>query len=112
MTPYARSPFIAIWETTRACALAAWRPLAWLPGLSSLTVFDALDHLASNVLLPLGGVALAVFGGWVVPARLIVEQLGLSQPAGRALMILLRYVVPLGITAASLLPVLVRDASP
>jgi NSS family neurotransmitter:Na+ symporter len=83
---------------------AAWRPLAWLPGLSSLTVFDALDHLASNVLLPLGGVILAVFGGWVVPARLLVEQLGLSQFAGRALVILLRYVVPLGITAASLLP--------
>jgi neurotransmitter:Na+ symporter, NSS family len=87
---------------------AAWRPLAWLPGLSSLTVFDALDHLASNVLLPLGGVALAIFGGWVVPARLLVEQLGLGEPAGRALVILLRYVVPLGIAAASLLPVLVR----
>jgi neurotransmitter:Na+ symporter, NSS family len=84
---------------------AAWRPLAWLPGLSSLTVFDALDHLASNVLLPLGGVALAIFGGWVVPARLLVEQLGLGEPAGRALVILLRYVVPLGIAAASLLPV-------
>ncbi len=90
---------------------AAWRPLAWLPGLARLTVFDALDHLASNVLLPLGGLALAVFGGWVVPRRLLVDQLGLSRSAGRVLMILLRYVVPLGIAAASILPMFIREAS-
>ena len=111
MTPYARSPFIAIWETTRACALAAWRPLAWLP----VELADRLRRLGPSGLersAPARRVALAVFGGWVVPARLLLEQLGLSQPAGRARVILLRYVVPLGITAASLLPVLVRDASP
>ena len=85
---------------------ATWRPLAWLPGLSSLSVFDALDHLASNILLPLGGVALAVFGGWVVPPRLLADQLGLSGPGNRALVLLLRYAVPLGIAAASILPIL------
>jgi NSS family neurotransmitter:Na+ symporter len=90
---------------------SAWRPLAWLPGLDSLTVFDALDHLASNVLLPLGGVGLAIFGGWVVPARLLVEQLRLSPPAGRLLVILLRYVVPIGIAAASVLPILARETA-
>lgn len=91
---------------------AAWRPLAGLPGLASLTVFDALDHLASNVLLPLGGLALAVFGGWVVPPPLLVAQLGLSRSGGRVLAILLRYVVPLGIAAASILPVFMREAGP
>lgn len=85
---------------------ATWRPLAWLPGMSSLSVFDALDHLASNILLPLGGVALAVFGGWVVPPRLLADQLGLSGAGNRALLFLLRYAVPLGIAAASILPIL------
>jgi NSS family neurotransmitter:Na+ symporter len=88
---------------------AAWRPLAWLPGLSSLTVFDALDHLASNILLPLGGMALAVFGGWIVPSRLLAAQLGLSHMADRILMAMLRYLVPLGIVVASVLPILLRD---
>jgi NSS family neurotransmitter:Na+ symporter len=74
--------------------------------LSSLSVFDALDHLASNILLPLGGVALAVFGGWVVPPRLLAGQLGLSEAGNRALLFLLRYAVPLGIVAASILPIL------
>jgi Sodium:neurotransmitter symporter family len=41
---------------------AGWFPLSFLPGLAKATLFDLLDHLTSNVLLPLGGLALAVFG--------------------------------------------------
>jgi NSS family neurotransmitter:Na+ symporter len=89
---------------------AGWRPLAWLPGLGSLTVFDSLDHVASNVLLPLGGLGLALFGGWVVPARVLAGELGLGPPAGRAVVLLLRYVVPLGIIAASVLPILLQPS--
>ena len=85
---------------------AGYRPLAWLPGLDALSVFDSFDHVASNVLLPLGGLGLALFGGWVVPARVLAAELGLSRPAGRVTVLLLRYVVPLGIIAASVLPIL------
>jgi NSS family neurotransmitter:Na+ symporter len=85
---------------------AGWRPLAWLPGLESLTVFDSLDHVASNVLLPLGGLGLALFGGWVVPPRVLAAELGLRPRGERAVVLLLRYVVPLGIIAASVLPIL------
>jgi NSS family neurotransmitter:Na+ symporter len=87
---------------------AGWRPLAWLPGLGSLTVFDSLDHLASNVLLPLGGLGLALFGGWVVPPRLLTAELRLGRVAGRAIGLLLRYVAPAGIVAASVLPILLE----
>jgi NSS family neurotransmitter:Na+ symporter len=87
---------------------AEWRPLAWLPGLAALTVFDALDHVASNVLLPLGGFGLALFGGWVVPPRLLVAELRLGRTAGRAIVLLLRYVAPVGIAAASVLPILLQ----
>jgi NSS family neurotransmitter:Na+ symporter len=89
-------------------AWAAWRPLAWLPGLGTLTVFEALDHLASNVLLPLGGLGLALFGGWVVPPRLLAVELGLGPTAGRVVVALLRYVAPAGIIAASVLPILLQ----
>ena len=87
----------------------AWRPLAWLPGLATLTVFDSLDHVASNVLLPLGGFGLALFGGWAVPPRLIAAELRLGPITGRAIVTLLRYVVPIGILAASVLPLLLRE---
>jgi neurotransmitter:Na+ symporter, NSS family len=85
---------------------AARRPLARLPGLEALTVFESLDHVASNVLPPLGGLGLALFGGWIVPRRMLAAELRLGRVAGRAIGFLLRYVVPAGILAASVLPIL------
>lgn len=91
-------------------AWADWHPLAWLPGLATLTVFDSLDHVASNVLLPLGGLGLALFGGWVVPPRVLAAELRLGPTAGRAIVLLLRYVAPVGIIAASVLPILLQKS--
>lgn len=87
---------------------AGWHPLAWLPGLGTFTVFDSLDHVASNVLLPLGGLGLALFGGWVVPPPVLAAELRLGPAAARAMVLLLRYVAPIGIIAASVLPILLE----
>ncbi len=87
---------------------AGWHPLAWLPGLGTFTVFDSLDHVASNVLLPLGGLGLALFGGWVVPPPVLAAELRLGPAAARAIVLLLRYVAPAGIIAASVLPILLE----
>jgi NSS family neurotransmitter:Na+ symporter len=88
---------------------ASWHPLAWLPGLGTLGVFDSLDHVSSNVLLPLGGLGLALFGGWVVPSGVLAAELRLGPTAGRAIGLLLRYAAPIGIVAASVLPILLRE---
>jgi NSS family neurotransmitter:Na+ symporter len=87
---------------------AGWRPLAWLPGLAPLTVFGALDHVTSNVLLPVGGLGLALFGGWVMPTRLLAAELRLGPAVAGAIVLLLRYVAPAGIIAASVLPILLQ----
>jgi NSS family neurotransmitter:Na+ symporter len=86
---------------------AAWHPLAALPAFAESTLFDLLDYLTSNILLPVGGLALALFAGWALPHRLLAEEL--SLPVGAALWLhrLLRYVVPAGIAAAALLPFVV-----
>ncbi len=83
---------------------SSWYPLARVPGLATATVFECLDHVASNVLLPLGGFGLAVFGGWAMRASILAEELRLGATAGRAVVIALRYVAPLGIAAASAAP--------
>jgi NSS family neurotransmitter:Na+ symporter len=81
---------------------ADWYPLASLGVLETSTVYDLLDHLTSNFMLPIGGLALALFAGWAVPDRVLVEELRLRPAGARALRLTLRYVAPAGIAAAGL----------
>jgi NSS family neurotransmitter:Na+ symporter len=83
---------------------AEWHPLGGFSGFAEATVFDLLDYLTSNILLPIGGFAIALFVGWVVPVQLVVAELRLSPSGARLLGALLRYVVPLGIAAVGLAP--------
>ncbi len=43
-------------------ALDAWMPPGWLAG--DRPVLDRLDLLASDILLPLSGIAIAIVAGW------------------------------------------------
>ena len=83
---------------------ADWFPLASVPGLARASVFDLLDQLTSNMLLPAGSFALALFGGWVIPASLFAEELRFGPTAIAVIRVLLRYIVPCAIAAASLAP--------
>lgn len=83
---------------------ADWHPLGFLPGLATATVFDLLDQLSSNLMLPLGGFVLAVFVGWALPARVLGEELHAGPATTAILRVLLRWVVPGGIAAATLAP--------
>ena len=77
-----------------------WYPLSSL-GFTKATVFDLLDQLTSNTLLPIASFALAIFGGWVVSPALFATELQLGATGVAFIRILLRYVVPLAIAAAS-----------
>jgi NSS family neurotransmitter:Na+ symporter len=80
---------------------SGWFPLAVLPTLQQATVFELLDQLTSNLLLPVGGLAVALFAGWALPRRMLVEELRLSARAAAALLIALRWIAPAAILAAS-----------
>ncbi len=63
--------------------------------------FDTMDWAASNVLLPLGGLFIAIFVGWVMPATQTRAQFVTgSRMAGLygAWRFLIRYIVPVGIS--------------
>ena len=81
---------------------AHWYPLAWLSTFQTATVFDLIDHVTSNVLLPIGGLAIALFAGGVMPRRVLAEALRLGPAGTAALSITLRYVAPAVIAAAAL----------
>jgi NSS family neurotransmitter:Na+ symporter len=90
---------------------AGWHPLGAVPGFERATVFDLLDFLTSNALLPLGGLAIALFAGWAVPSAALAEELRLGAPAARALRILLRYVAPAALAATAVSPLLIALAN-
>ena len=91
-------------------AWATWHPLSAVPVFANATVFSLLDHLTSNIMLPFGGFALALFGGWILPARLLAEELGLSPRTARSLQILLRFIVPACIAVVALFPLFAAKA--
>ncbi len=76
-----------------------------IPLFANATLYDLIDHLTSNVLLPAGGFGLAIFIGWVIPKQVLGEELGrLSRSKLAFLRWLLRYLVPIGIAAATIAP--------
>lgn len=70
--------------------------------LFGMTLFELFDYVSSNVLLPIGGVMLAVFVGWIVDRKVVDEQLTdygtrritLKHP----IYFCIRYVAPICIT--------------
>ena len=68
------------------------------------TVFDALDHLTSNVMLPAGGFAIALFAGWALPKALLAEELRMTERGAALLYWLLRWLTPALIAAAAVAP--------
>lgn len=72
-------------------------PLAVVPGFETKTVIDLLDFLTSNILLPLGGLLIALFAGWVMSRASSAEELALGNLGYRTWRFVLRYVAPLAI---------------
>lgn len=82
-----------------------WRglhPLGWIDRYATATVYDLLDELTSNLLLPAGGLLIAVFAGWATGGRVVASELGLHHRGVAQLRLLLRYVAPALIVAATI----------
>lgn len=59
------------------------------------TFFDLIDFIASNIMLPLGGLAVALFVGWVMRREHVADELAVGQGLGfRAWYFILRYGSP------------------
>ena len=86
--------------------------VTWLVGLGTVfsfniwktytvfdkTVFDLLDFLTSNIMLPLGGLLIAVFVGWSMRASSVNDEMAMANPALYQLWrFLIRFVTPVGV---------------
>lgn len=72
-------------------------PLGFIGFFEDKTVFDLLDFLVSNVMMPLGGLAIALFAGWAIRREGLAEDIGLKGGAFKAFMMVLKFVTPAGI---------------
>lgn len=69
-----------------------------------MTVFDLLDYIASNVMLPVGGLLIATYAGHVLSRTALAEELGIGGSwSFELLRFLLRYVTPAGVGAVLIL---------
>jgi NSS family neurotransmitter:Na+ symporter len=81
-------------------AWAHWYPLAGIARFQTMTVFDVLDFVSSNLMLPIGALLTCTLVGWRLPPGLMDTELPEEAPrARRWVLFLLRYVCPLGIVA-------------
>jgi NSS family neurotransmitter:Na+ symporter len=72
-------------------------PLRFLGIASSKTPFELLDYLTSNIMMPAGGLMVALIAGWALSRETTRRELGLGGPAFTLWRSLVRYVVPLAI---------------
>lgn len=95
------------YERKKACIWAGL--VTWLLGLGTVfsfnilsnfklferTIFDLLDYLTSNLLLPIGGFFIAVFAGWIMQKQHSEAELEFSNPkAYQIWKLLVSYLAP------------------
>ncbi len=70
---------------------------AWFGRPTDGTIFDNIDHLTSNIMLPLGGMLIAIFAGWIMCRNSTADELGGAGNVYSAWRFLARYVAPIGV---------------
>lgn len=75
--------------------------VAWLGGIACIyysEVFDALDYITANIMLPLGGLLIAVFVGRILSRSTVAQEVGMGTGAlFKSWWFVLRYLAPIGI---------------
>ncbi|MCY4210437.1 MAG: sodium-dependent transporter [Gammaproteobacteria bacterium] len=100
---------------TRRRAAALTVAALWLLGLGSvlsfnrwdevkpvagMNIFDLLDYLTANLMMPIGGMLIAIFAGWFMRAGTLAQELHINTPwLFHGWRFLIKTVTPLAIAA-------------
>ncbi len=60
-------------------------------------LFDVFDTLTANVLLPVGGLLIAIFAAWILSRDAAAEELGISDRVFAAWQFAARFIAPAGV---------------
>ena len=82
--------------------------LCWLLGLGSVVSDSFLgwvDFLTGKIMLPFGGLLIALFAGWVLTKKVVTDQLGFSEGwKWNVWYVAIRYVAPIGVVVVFAYP--------
>ena len=96
-------------RTTAVLALGA---IAWIVGAFSVFIphmNEEIDFFSGQVMMPIGGILISVFAGWIAPREVMRGELsGLSEPLFNAWRFVVRYVAPLLVGGVLILGVSAR----
>ena len=89
---------LAVWLLGVAVALSfnEWKDIKIIFGLN---IFETLDKLTSTILLPLGGLLMAIFAGYFMKKVHVQEELDLQVKAFKLWRIANNFIAPIAITA-------------
>ena len=66
--------------------------------VGGLTFFDFVDYVSGKILLPLGGLLIALFAGWVLTKDIVRDQLAFAAPwQWPVWTFTIRYLAPIGV---------------
>jgi len=86
--------------------------IAWILGIGSVlsfnlwrdyrlfdkTYFEIMEYVTSNIMLPLGGLLIAVFTAWLMSRKAVIEELGQGEGLlFQTWLFVVRYVTPIGV---------------
>ena len=105
------------WDMTRIKATAITGFLAWFLGIGTIMsfsewafpftfagvekengIFDIIDIVTANIMLPLGGFMMAIFVGWLMSRESSIDELKLKDYIYVIWRFIIRYISPFGVT--------------
>ena len=101
------------WKMTRTGASWLVGFLTWLVGVGTVlsfsdwsevyfltdkNFFDTLDYITTNIMLPLGGLFIAVFFGWILTKEQIKNELNLQASSLALFLNILKYITPIAVS--------------
>ena len=101
------------WNMTRIKATWLLGGLTWLVGVGSVlsfndwsevhllegkTIFDTIDFITTNIMLPLGGLFMAIFFGWLLTKKQVQDELNLKEIKLVIFLNVLKYITPIAVS--------------
>lgn len=72
-------------------------PLSMFEAFKDKTIFDLLDYLTANIMLPLAGLLAALYVGWVMNKQEVAKELSMSSSRFNLLWTALRFITPVAV---------------